>query len=499
MEFLADFNLVSVMGGVLAIALGLFVGMLLGALPGLGMIIGITLLLPLSYNMAPATSILMLLAVYQGAEYGGSISAIVLKIPGTPMAAPIMLDGVPMAENVSPGKALGYSLYGSTFGGIFGGIVLIFFAEPVARFALQLADSEIFLLGLLGLFAVATLGAVSATKSAISILLGLLVGTIGIDLFTGIPRFTMGQTSLLDGPNLISVVVGLFAISEVLSMNSKDMNKTFKFEKRDMNTSLTFKEIIQTMKAMFAGSTIGAAMGVLPGVGSVISSWLAYSVSKKLSKSPETFGKGNPEGIAGPDAANNATVGGALLPFITLGIPGSASIAIIAGAFVIHGIQPGPQMIRNNPELINALFVGFMFTTVGMFVMGRFLTTLFARALITPNAILAPAILACSFLGVYSSSGNFFDVWLAIGLGIIAYILQKLDYSVAGFILALVLSPIIEKSLRRAIVISDGDYSIFYTRPYSLVLVIIIASMVLYMFYTNIKAQLDKRKNAEKA
>lgn len=496
MEIFAGIN---ILAGLFAISLGLFVGMLLGALPGLGMIIGITLLLPLSYSMDAASSILMLLAVYQGAEYGGSISAIVLKIPGTAMAAPIMNDGVPMAENHSPGKALGFSLYGSTFGGLFGGIILIFFAEPVARFALKLADPEIFLLALLGLFAVVTLGSSNISKSAISVVLGLLVGTMGIDLFSGIPRFTLGQDALLEGPNLIALVVGLFAISEVLFMNSKNMNHVFKFEKADMSTRLTFREILQTLKAMFAGSSVGAAMGVLPGVGSVISSWLAYSVSKKISRKPETFGKGNPEGIAGPDSANNATVGGALLPFLTLGIPGSPSIAIIAGAFIIHGIQPGPQMIRSNPELINALFVGFIFTTIGMFIMGRFLTTLFARALVTPNSILAPAILACSLVGVYSSSGNFFDIWLALGVGIVAFVMRKLDYSVAGFVLAVVLSPIIEKSFRRALVISDGDYSVFWASPYAQVLAGIIVLMLGYMVFGQIKRQIAKRSGAGSA
>ncbi|OEY66108.1 tripartite tricarboxylate transporter permease [Marinobacter sp. X15-166B] len=497
MEILASFDFVA---SFFAIALGLFVGMLLGALPGLGMIIGITLLLPLSYSMDPASSILMLLAVYQGAEYGGSISAIVLKIPGTAMAAPIMFDGVPMAENKSPGKALAYSLYGSTFGGLFGGAVLIFFSEPVARFALKLADPEIFWLSGLGLFAVVTLGGGNVSKTAISVILGLFVGTMGIDLFSGIPRFTMDSPSLLEGPNLIAVVVGLFAISEVLNMNTKNMNLSFKFEKKDMKTSLTFREMLQTVKAMFAGSFIGSVIGVLPGVGSVISSWLAYSGVKKLSRQPETFGKGNPEGIAGPDASNNATVGGALLPFLALGIPGSASIAIIAGAFIIHGITPGPQMIRNNPELINALYIGFIFTTIGMFFMGRFMTTLFAKALVTPNALLAPAIVASSLMGVYSSSGNFFDIWLMLGLGVVAFFLRKLDYSVAGFILALVLSPIIEKSFRRALVITDGDFSAFYSRPYSQVLLVIIAGMILYMFYGQIRNLMKARarKNSDK-
>jgi len=452
------------------IGLGLFVGILFGALPGLGMIVGITLLLPLSYNMDAAGAVLMLLAVYQGAEYGGSISAIVLKIPGTAMAAPIMIDGVPMATQVSPGKALGYSLYGSTFGGLFGAAVLIIFAAPIASLALKLADADIFLLGLIGLIAVSGLSEAPLIKSLIAVVLGFIVGTIGIDLMTGLPRLTMGLPELYDGPNLIAVVVGLFAISEVLTMTLGDMNQRRLIAAKDMNTRLSMTELRPVVKAMFTGSGVGVVTGVLPGVGSTISSWLAYAAAKRLSPHKQQFGQGAPEGIAAPDAANNATVGGALLPFLALGIPGSASIAIIAGAFVIHGVQPGPQLMRTQPDFIQHLFIGFVVTTLCMFVMGRLLTTLFARALTIPNSLLAPTIAALSLCGVYVSSGNFFDLWLAVALGIATFGLRQLDYPVANFILALILAPIIEKSFRRALTISEGDFFVFLNTPTSAVL-----------------------------
>jgi len=494
MDLVANVDFMSVVSAFGAIMLGLFVGMLFGALPGLGLIIGVTLLLPLSYAMGPVESILMLLACYQGAEYGGSISAIVLGIPGTAMAAPIVLDGREMAKTTSPGKALAYSLYGSTFGGIFGGLVLIFFAEPVARFALGLADPEFFLLGIVGLLAVATFGAKDFIKAMISVLLGLIAGTVGIDLFTGMPRLTGGYFEVYEGLNLISVAVGLFALSEVFMMLSNRMNKAYSFDASDMRISLTMKEFLGSFKAMITGSAIGSFMGVLPGVGSTVSGWLAYSGAKGLSKSPEKFGKGSPEGIAAPDAANNATVGGALLPFIALGIPGSASIAIIAGAFIIHGITPGPQMIRNDPGLIQAIFLGFMATTVCMFFMGKALTTVFARALITPNSFLVPAILISSIIGIYSSGGHFFDLWVALGLGVAAYIMRRLDYSVAAFVLAMVLAPIIEKSFRRALVISEGDYMTFVDRTYSQVIMLAILGTLAYAL---VKAMQGRRRRSE--
>lgn len=496
MDILASLELASIGSALVAIALGLFVGMLCGALPGLGLIIAVTLLLPLSYTMGPVESILLLLACYQGAEYGGSISAIVLGIPGTAMAAPLVTDGFAMAKSESPGKALGYSLYGSTFGGIFGGIVLIFFAEPVARFALKLADPEFFLLGVVGLLAVAAFGAVDFIKAMISVALGLLCGMVGIDLFSGVPRMTMGVLALYDGMNIAAVAVGLFAFSEIFVMISGPMNSSHTFTKGDMRIRLTLKEMAYAFKAMVTGSVVGSFIGALPGVGSTVSGYLAYSGSKAISRKPEKFGKGSGEGIAAPDAANNATVGAALLPFLALGIPGSASIAIIAGAFIIHGIQPGPQLMRNNPDMIQAIFIGFMATTVVMFFMGKALTTVFARALVTPNAFLVPAILISSIIGVYSSRGQMFDLWLALGLGIITYVMRRLDYSAAGFLIAMVLAPIIETSFRRALVISQGDYTIFISRGYSQAIAAIILATLAYAIFRTVRRTRRQRAAA---
>jgi len=489
MEFLASLDVASVGSALLSISLGLFVGMLFGATPGLGITIAITLLLPLSYSMEPINAILMLLAAYQAAEYSGSISAITLGIPGTVMAAPILEDGRALAKSTSPGKALGYSLYASTFGGIFGGLVLILFAQPLARFAVKLGDSEYFLLGMLGLVAVTAFSAKNPTKVFIAICMGMIAGTIGLDVFTGTPRLNFGQPELYEGLSLIVLVVGLFAISEVLFMVSGDMRSRFKFEAQDMKITLSLREMKDTIKAMLTGSVIGTGLGILPGVGSTVAGWLSYSSAKSMSKTPEKFGKGSGEGIAAPDAANNAVVGGALLPFLTLGIPGTAGIAIIAGAFIIHGLQPGPLLIVENPNLINAIFAGFLLTTVGMFLMGKFMSRGFARALVTPNFILVPGVMILSILGIYAAEGRIFDLWLALGIGVFAYILRKLDYSVAGFVPAFVLSPIIETSFRRALVISAGDWTVFVTRPVSLILVLIMAAMLAFTVFRQIRAR----------
>lgn len=495
MEFLSNLDTAAVLASAGSIFLGLFVGMLFGALPGLGLTIAITLLLPLTYTMEPLNAILMLLAVYQAAEYGGSISAIALGIPGTVMAAPIVQDGRAMAKESSPGRALGFSLYGSTVGGLFGGIVLILFAQPLARFALRLGDSEFFLLGMMGLVAVTAFAARDALKVGISICFGMIAGSIGLDMFTGLPRLTFDVPQLYEGLNLIALVVGLFAFSEIFFMMEGNMRKRFDFDASQMKITLTVREMLSGFKASMIGAVIGTALGILPGVGSTVAGWLSYSTAKSFSKNPKKFGHGSGEGIAAPDSANNAVVGGALLPFLTLGIPGTAGIAIIAGAFIIHGITPGPQMIRENPELINGIFVGFIVTTIGMFIMGKVLSQGFARALVTPNFVLVPGILILSIVGVYTSHSQIFDLWLALGIGVFAYLMRRLEYSVAGFVLAFVLSPIIEISFRRALLISGDDYSVFVTRPISAVLV---AVMVIMIAFTIVKS-VRKRRGAEAA
>lgn len=489
MDFLASLDMMTLAGAAASITIGLLVGMFFGAMPGLGLTIAITLLLPLSYSMEPLNAILMLLATYQAAEYAGSISAITLGIPGTVMAAPIVVDGRALASASSPGKALGYSLYASTFGGLFGGLVLVFFAQPLARFALNLADAEYFLLALLGLVAVTSFAAKDPLKVAISICLGMIAGTIGLDVFSGVPRLTFDVPELYERLSLIALVVGLFAVSEVFFMMAGNMRSRYVFNAQDMKITLSVAEMKGAFKATLAGSTIGTLLGILPGVGSTVAGWLSYSAAKSMSKTPEMFGKGSGEGIAAPDAANNSVVGGALLPFLTLGIPGTAGIAIIAGAFIIHGIQPGPLLITQNPTLINGIFAGFLITTVGMFFMGKFLSQGFARALVTPNSVLVPVVLILSIIGIYTSNSSFFDIWLALGIGIFAYAMRRLDFSVAGFVLAFVLAPIIETSFRRALVISNGDATVFVTRPISLVIILFMAVMLFYTVYKTVKGK----------
>lgn len=461
-----------------ALVLGTFVGMIIGAIPGMGTMIAIVLLLPLTYYMDPLPSILLLLSAYQSSEYGGSISAIILGIPGVPASAATVLDGNTLARTKSPGKALGYSLFACLFGGLVGGLALIFLSVPLTKFALRISDPEVFLLCLIGLTAVSLLTTNNKLNSMISVLLGLIASTVGLDLLTGRGRFVFGRTELMDGLNIIALVVGLYAFPELFSMISDGVKKRRDFDARNLKTYLRPREVAMVFKPMAIGSVIGAVVGMIPGLGANIASWVSYAAAKKTSRHPETFGTGNPEGIAAPEAANNASVGGGLVPLLSLGIPGTPAAAVVMGAFIIHGIQPGPHVLSSDPGLVFGIFYGFLATAVIMYVVGLLVSSLFTRVLVVPSATLVPIILLLSIVGVYASRQVFFDLWISLAIGVAVFVLVKLEFSPAAIIVAFVLGPIMETSLRRTLVLSHGSYSVFFTRSYSIVLLLVLAGIV---------------------
>ncbi|MBU2959133.1 tripartite tricarboxylate transporter permease [Paracoccus sp. 1_MG-2023] len=477
----------------LCILLGTLVGMVFGALPGLGTVIAVALLLPVTFTLPPLAGILMLLATYQAGEYGGSISAILLGVPGTPQAAATVIDGHPMAMNDSPGKALSYSLLSSSVGGIFGGLVLIFVSVPLAKFALNFGSPEYFLLGVIGLLTVALLSGRDKIKSMISVVLGLMAGTVGVDALTGVDRATFGQPELMDGINLVALLVGIFAISELLSMISKGLNISYVADYDRLKTGLTIEEMKGVAKPTMIGSLIGAGTGILPGIGGGAACWFAYAVASKFSKNPGAFGRGSAEGITAPESSNNASAGGALVPFLALGIPGSAAVAIIMGAFVMHGIQPGPGVFAAERDLVYGIFYGFIVTTVAMYLVGRLLTPMFARVLVVPNSFLVAIVLVLCLIGIYASKAAFFDLWLALAIGVLFYILKRLEYSVSSVIIAYVLAPIIEENFRRSLNLSNGSYDIFVSGPYSILLVMMIFGALTASIHGGIK----RRQNLE--
>ncbi|MDW7668668.1 MAG: tripartite tricarboxylate transporter permease [Bacillota bacterium] len=476
---LSSFLLIFTVKNIFILIFGTLFGLVLGAIPGLGSMILLALLLPITYFLEPAAAILLMLSAYQGGEYGGSISSIILGIPGTPSASATVLDGYKLALNESPGVALAYSLQASFIGAIFGGLVLLLLSAPLASFALKWSAPEYFLVGVLGIIAVAALSSKDIVKSVISVLLGLMAATIGLDIFSGLERFTMGRIELIHGLSIISLIIGVFGIPEIFKMMTSD-SLGQKLEYDNLSGKLNFNKRLKVMKPTILGAITGSIIGIFPGLGSGTSSWFGYALAKKTSKDPKSFGEGNPDGIVGPEAANNAAVGGALLPLLTLGIPGSPAIAIIMGAFIMQGIQPGPSVFSTEKVLVYTILIGFIVSSFIMLGVGRLLTPLFARVVIIPNHILAPIVLIITIIGIYVSEPLLINLWVALIIGVSAYYLVKIEYSAPSFVLAFVLGPIIEKNFRRALQMSDGDFSIFYTRNISIAIIIVIAMFIIY-------------------
>lgn len=475
----------------LFIVLGLFIGILFGAIPGLGSQITLVLLLPFSFSMNPLAAILMLLAAYQGCEYGGSISAITLGIPGTPAAAATVLDGYPYTTQGKPGTGIGYSLNASTIGGIFGALVLVFISEPIARVAIKMGPSEYTLVGLIGISAVAAMSAKDLTKSLISGVLGMAAATVGSDIFTGINRFTLGVRHLEGGLSTAVVIIAIFAFPEIYNLVCNKLREHYETKKMTLKTHIPAKDMLAVSKPIAIGSVVGTFIGIFPGLGSATASWFAYTTAQKTSKHPEQFGKGSPEGLSAAESSNNACCGGALVPLLTLGVPGSPAVAIIMGAFIMHGITPGPTVFKTNPNLVYGIFYGFLLTTILMFFMAKVLTKPFIRLVTFPNQYLVPIVLTFILVGLFSTEYSVIDIIIALVIGTAFFFLNKFDFSGPSFILAFVLTPIIEENFRRALVISGGSYSIFVTRPASAVMVAVLAFVILWSV---IKALRNKGK-----
>src|SRR5699024_11138110 len=291
---------------------------------------------------------------------------------------------------------------------------------------------------------------------------------------TGAQRYTFGNFELIDGLSFVALLVGVFAVTEIFNMIQKDLQKKYDIRKNQLNAKITLKEFKSILKPTSIGSAIGSIIGVLPGVGSATACWCAYDGAKRASKKPEEFGKGNPEGIAAPESANNAVVGSSLVPLLALGIPGSGSMAVIMGAFIIHGVQPGPMVFSKDTELVHSILLAFLFTTVALFIVGKLLTPVFASVLKVPNPILIPIVFILAILGAFASKDMYLDIWIALITGVVFYFLKKVDYSFPAFVLGFVLSPIIEENFRRSLIMSEGSYSIYFTRPYSIGLIIIL-------------------------
>lgn len=459
--------------------IGAVLGTAVGVLPGLGPAATISLLLPITYALgSPLTSIIMMAGIYCGAMYGGSTTSILLNIPGEAASVVTCIDGYKMAKNGRAGAALGISAIGSFIAGTFGIIALTFIAPPLSSFALKFGPAEYFSLTLLGLTLAAFLSGKSMLKGMIMAVFGLLLATVGIDPVGGALRYTFGTMILMDGFDFLALAMGVFGIGEILISLEEDMNSELVTTKIK-NIYPTMKDWLESRWAILRGTVIGFGVGLLPGGGAVMASMIAYAIEKRVSKTPERFGEGAIEGVASPESANNAASSASFIPMLTLGIPGNPAIAMIFAALLIQGVQPGPFLIVDHPDVFWGVIASMYIGNVVLLFFNLPLVGVWVQMLRVPYSIMAPLIVMICSIGVYSLKNDVDDVLMMFIFGIFGYILRKFKFELGPLILAFVLGRILERSLSQALIISSGDVSVFVTKPISAVLLGIVFLMLL--------------------
>jgi putative tricarboxylic transport membrane protein len=475
---------------------GCFFGTLVGILPGLGSSATIALLIPFTFGMDATAAMVLITAIYYGSKYGGSTTSILINVPGESASVVTTFDGYQMARQGRAGAALGISAIGSFIGGILGTIGLILAAVPLAHISLMFGPTEYFSLIVTGMLTIVFLGGKSITKSLMSGVLGLSMGVVGLDIVQGAPRFVYGIPELMDGIDFVVMVMGIFGIGEVLVSAEKFMQlESIKVPFSKLWP--TMKDMKDSMWPMIRGTVLGFFIGVLPGTGSTIASFLSYGLEKGVSKHPEHFGKGAIEGVAGPETANNAACSGAMAPLLTLGIPGSGATAIMLGALMLYGLKPGPMLFHTNPDFIWALFASMFVGNVILLIMNLPLVPLFALSLRISYSILYPIIILICMIGTYSLKSNVFDVWMMLMFGVAGYFMKKYDIAGAPMIIGLVLGPIMEQNLYRALALGQGKLSVFVTRPISAVLLgiaLLLAIVVSFKTAKRMRTQIDDDK-----
>ena len=450
---------------------GVFLGTVVGIMPGLGPPATIAMLLPLTFQMAPASAMIMLSGIYYGAKYGGSTTSILLNVPGESASVVTCLDGYQMARKGRAGAALGIAAIASFIAGTVGVLGLMLVAPPLAKFALSFSSPEYFALMVLGLAMVVLLAGRSMLKALLAMLVGLWIATMGTDLFSSTSRFTFGNMEMLDGIDFVVVAIGIFALGEVFcNMETREAAQVLPVPKGLRNLLPTMQDMKDCRFAFINGSVVGFITGVLPGAGSTIASFISYGIEKAVSKRRELFGTGIIEGVAAPEGANNSETGGALVPLLTLGIPGSGTTAILLAALVLWGFKPGPLLIQEHPDLFWGLVASMYIGNVMLLVLNLPLVPVFAQLLRLPVHILYPLIFGISIVGVYTVSGSLFDLSMLMAFGLLGYLMRKLDYPAAPMVLGLVLGDAMERALRQSLMMSQGDLMILVGRPISAVM-----------------------------
>ena len=478
------------------INIGVFIGSVFAAIPGLTVILCVILFLPFTYQMTAIPGMMFLLGIYCAGGYGGSVSAILINNPGTPHAAATMLDGHPLSKQGRTKAGLKIALYASTFGGVFSALMLLFLGPQVARVAAQLGTAEYFMVCLFGLTIIAGVSGKSMIKGIISACIGLLLSCVGTDPMTGYDRLTFGIGRLYMGLDLAVCLIGLFALVEILAKAElKPDALHLDAKKMEDNGVITKDEYKRMVRPVLLSSLIGSLVGIIPGTGASEASWFSYNTAKNMSKHPEEFGHGSVEGIAAAESANNAVTGATLIPLLTLGIPGDGTVAIMLSALMINGLNPGLSLFTTDGAIMYAIMLGLILVNLFMLLQGKFLTKLFAKVVSIPQEILTPIIVIFCFAGAYSVNKNYFDVSVALVFAIIAWVLRKLDMPAVPILLGMVLGNMTETNFRRALHISNGNPAIFFSSIYCIIFLVLIVVAV----STIVRGKLNERKAAQAA
>lgn len=473
--------------------IGVLMGTLVGVLPGLGPTAAIALLLPVSFHIPPVATIIMLAGIYYGAMYGGSTTSILVNMPGEAASVITCLDGYQMAKQGRAGPALGIAAIGSFISGTIGIVGIMFLAPPMAQFALAFGPPEYFSMMLMGIVIIIYMSSGSILKDFMTAVFGLLLGTIGMDSIAGTQRLTFGVLELSDGIGFIPAVMGLFGISEIL-MNVERVIATTLVTEKVKNLLPSLQDLKESIRPILRGSFLGFLIGVLPGPAPVISTYSSYAMEKKLSKTPEKFGTGYIAGVAGPEAANNGASSGAMIPLFTLGIPANSVIAVLLGAFMIHGLQPGPMFISKYPDIFWGTIVSMYLGNAMLLILNLPLIPLWVKVLKVPYSILFPLILIFCLIGVYSLNFSQVEIALMTGFGVLGYFMRKFKFEMAPLILALVLGPMMESNLRLALLLNQGDASVFVTKPISAVFIAVSGLLILSTMIPSIRNRRSRFK-----
>ena len=475
-------------------------GIVFGAIPGMTATMGVAIFLPFTFSMDPVTSFALLLGIYCGGTYGGSITAILIKTPGSPASAATVLDGYPLAQQGKALEALSAATIVSAIGGLFSCAILILVAPQLANVALKFGPPEYFAVGLFGISVVTTLSSDNLIKGLISACIGLGIATIGMDPIAGTTRFTFGNMNLMGGIYFVAALIGLFAVSEALSKLETSRDDIAKFkasEKNDLHGHFVkFTVLRKNIFNLIRSSVIGTFIGIIPGTGSGVASWLSYNEAKRVSKNKDKFGNGAIEGVIASEAANNGVTGGTLVPLLCLGIPGDVVTAVLLGALMIQGLSPGPSLFTDRPDVINGIYVMLIIANIFMLILGLVGVKWFVKVLNVPSNILMPLVLVMCFIGSYAINNSVFDMTSMLCMGILGYLLIKGGFPIPPILLGIILESIIESNFRRALTMSQGDYSIFISRPICLIFLIISVISFIYPMIVKLVKYLRDRNEA---